>query len=78
MNAMHQHMIDAYRAVQHGTRVPPQPGRHDWQAARELTSQALARPRPRRPGPGGRLRTALRRLTGRPPTATRSEEHQPR
>ncbi|MFI1830997.1 hypothetical protein ACH41E_31840 [Streptomyces sp. NPDC020412] len=66
MNAMHQHMIDTYRATQHGTRIPPQPGRHDWQAARELTSQALTRPRP--PRPPGRLRTALRRLAGRPPT----------
>ncbi|MEU5973159.1 hypothetical protein [Streptomyces sp. NPDC047315] len=68
MNAMHQHMIDAYRATQHGTRIPPQPGRHDWQAARELVSQAQAPARTRAPRPGRRLRAALRRLAGRPPT----------
>lgn len=69
MNSMHQHMIDAYRATQHGTRIPPQPGRHDWQAARELVSQAQAPARrTRTPRPRGRLRAALRRLAGRPPT----------
>ncbi|MEU3599741.1 hypothetical protein ABZ714_13595 [Streptomyces sp. NPDC006798] len=56
MNALHQHTLDSYRASRHGAPVPPRPGDHDWQAARELTSQALlvrraARVRRRRPGP---------------------------
>lgn len=33
---MHQHMIDNYRAYQHGEQAPPQPGRHDWQVVREV------------------------------------------
>ncbi|MFF8844746.1 hypothetical protein ACF08N_18850 [Streptomyces sp. NPDC015127] len=36
MNAMHQHMIDNYRAAVHGDQAPPQPGRHDWQVIREV------------------------------------------
>ncbi|MFJ8230396.1 hypothetical protein ACIQ9E_10640 [Streptomyces sp. NPDC094448] len=48
MNALHQHMIDSYRATAHGTRLPPRPGTLDWQATRELASQApLARRRRR-------------------------------
>ncbi|MEU9983327.1 hypothetical protein [Streptomyces sp. NPDC050856] len=38
MNAMQQHMIDTYRAAQHGEPAPPPPGRDDWavlRAARE-------------------------------------------
>ncbi|MFK4227325.1 hypothetical protein [Streptomyces sp. NPDC019890] len=59
MNAMHQYMLDSYRASQHGTKAPPQPGLHDWQAARELTTHGAAR---RARHPRGRVRSALARL----------------
>ncbi|MFI5803803.1 hypothetical protein [Streptomyces sp. NPDC051561] len=36
MNASQQHLLDAYRAAQHGTPTPPAPGRHDWQTVAEL------------------------------------------
>ncbi|WP_434594329.1 hypothetical protein [Streptomyces sp. A5-4] len=36
MNATQQHMLDVYRAAQLGTTAPPAPGRHDWQAIREV------------------------------------------
>ncbi|WP_336323363.1 hypothetical protein [Streptomyces lavendofoliae] len=34
MNALHQHMIDAYRAARHGEAPPPPPGRDDVAALR--------------------------------------------
>ncbi|MCX4818464.1 hypothetical protein OG883_00775 [Streptomyces sp. NBC_01142] len=67
MNAMHQHMIDNYRAYQHGEQAPPQPGRHDWQMVREVRDyrrlQATLKPRrsPKRLRSPSRLRTALTR-----------------
>ncbi len=53
---MHQHMIDAYRSSVHGTRLPPQPGRHDWQVIRELGAEVT-----RGPGLLRSLRLLLRR-----------------
>ncbi|MGV9314950.1 hypothetical protein ACWDR0_22605 [Streptomyces sp. NPDC003691] len=63
MNALHQHMIDSYRATGHGTRIPPRPGTLDWQAARELVSQAAL---PRRRRRSLRERWAGRRGRGEP------------
>ncbi|MEU0396840.1 hypothetical protein ABZ208_29430 [Streptomyces sp. NPDC006208] len=42
MNAMHQHLLDSYRASRTGEPAPPLPGRHDREAVREL-SAALKR-----------------------------------
>ena len=63
MNAMHQHMLDSYRASQHGEQAPPLPGRHDWQVVREFRDHAemTAALRAGRPGSGG-LRRALSRV----------------
>ncbi|MET7618471.1 hypothetical protein [Streptomyces sp. NPDC005408] len=36
MNAMHQYMLDNYRAAQRGDQAPPQPGLHDVQVLREF------------------------------------------
>lgn len=36
MDAIQQHMIDSYRAAQHGELPPPLPGRHDWAVARDV------------------------------------------
>ncbi|MEV0089934.1 hypothetical protein [Streptomyces sp. NPDC050738] len=63
MNAIQQHMLDAYRASQRGEPAPPLPGRHDWQAVREFADRReftalLAGDRPL-----GRFRRALARLT---------------
>ncbi|GAA1375240.1 hypothetical protein [Streptomyces beijiangensis] len=64
MNAIQQHMLDAYRASQRGEQAPPLPGRHDWQVVREfgdhrdLTAALAAGHRPAR----GRLRRALARV----------------
>jgi hypothetical protein len=68
MDAMQQHMIDSYRAAQHGEAPPPLPGRHDWEVVREARDarrfEAVIEGRP----VNGRWRTALReRLTRRPP-----------
>ncbi|MEU9013804.1 hypothetical protein AB0D12_29375 [Streptomyces sp. NPDC048479] len=62
MNAMHQHMIDNYRAAQRGEQAPPQPGLNDWQVIRELRDYrrfqaVLAGHRSH-----GRIRAALTRL----------------
>ncbi|QGV79268.1 hypothetical protein [Streptomyces ficellus] len=49
MNALHQHMIDLYRAARLGEAPPPPPGRDDVAVLRE------ARDRHRDgPGPAGR------------------------
>jgi hypothetical protein len=37
---MHQYLVDSYQASQRGDRLPPQPGRHDWQVVRELGDHA--------------------------------------
>jgi hypothetical protein len=42
MNASQQYMLDVYRAAQLGTRTPPAPGRHDWQAVAELRDTVRA------------------------------------
>lgn len=42
MNASQQHMLDAYRAAQLGTRTPPAPGEHDWQTVAELRDTVRA------------------------------------
>ncbi|MEE1756712.1 hypothetical protein [Streptomyces sp. SP18CS02] len=56
MNAMQQHMIDAYRAAQRGEQAPPPPGEGDWAAVRSVRDyrRFLAVLSGRRPG--GRLR----------------------
>ncbi|MFF2410580.1 hypothetical protein [Streptomyces sp. NPDC058092] len=36
MNALQQHMIDSYRAAQHGEPPPPPPGRHDRSVLRTV------------------------------------------
>ncbi|WP_433916685.1 hypothetical protein [Streptomyces sp. NBC_01744] len=36
MDAIQQHMIDSYRAAQHGELPPPLPGRHDWAVVRDV------------------------------------------
>ncbi len=69
MNASQQHLLDAYRAAQHGAPVPPAPGRHDWQAVRELRDtvrddlrfRAVVAERPA----GSYLRAALARIADR-------------
>ncbi|WP_433546339.1 hypothetical protein ACQPZG_15435 [Streptomyces sp. CA-294286] len=75
MTASQQHLLDAHRAARHGTRTPPAPGRHDWQAVRELGEAARDELRFRAvvAGQPGRsfLRAALARL------ATRLRETRP-
>ncbi|MFI1888885.1 hypothetical protein [Streptomyces jumonjinensis] len=51
MNAMHQYMLDSYRTMQRGERVPPLPGSGDARVLRELS---------------GRIRAAARALARRP------------
>ncbi|MFD4940959.1 hypothetical protein ACFVYE_20515 [Streptomyces sp. NPDC058239] len=62
MDAIQQHMIDSYRAAQHGELPPPLPGRHDWGVVREARDRrrfdAVIAGRPAR----RRWRTALRAL----------------
>jgi len=36
MDIVQQHMLDSYRATQHGEPVPPPPGRHEWEVFRDL------------------------------------------
>ncbi|MGW7055665.1 hypothetical protein [Streptomyces sp. NPDC054887] len=63
MNAIQQHMIDVHRAARLATPPPPAPGRHDWQAVREVREyrrfRAVAEGRPPRTR---RLRAALAHL----------------
>lgn len=65
MDAIQQHMIDSYRAAQHGELPPPLPGRHDLTALRSLREHRrfvrVLDGRPVRPG----LRTVLARLLRR-------------
>jgi hypothetical protein len=67
MNAMHQYMLDNYRASQHGGQAPPQPGLHDWQVVREIRDyrrfQAVVTGR----RPHGRVRETLTRWLHRSP-----------
>ncbi|MFB7911320.1 hypothetical protein ACFXPX_15105 [Kitasatospora sp. NPDC059146] len=61
MNALHQHLLDSYRAAQHAEPAPPAPGTHDLavlRAARDhrrFEAVVAGRPTP------GRLRFAVRR-----------------
>ncbi|MFE3328307.1 hypothetical protein [Streptomyces sp. NPDC059176] len=65
MDAIQQHMIDAYRAAQHGELAPPLPGRHDLSVLKPVREhQRFVRVLdgcPVRPS----LRTALARLLRR-------------
>ncbi|NWF27015.1 hypothetical protein HW130_12160 [Streptomyces sp. PKU-EA00015] len=62
MNAMHQYMIDNYRAAVRGDQVPPQPGRHDRQVIREIGEyRRFRRVAACRPAEG-RVRRAVTRL----------------
>ncbi|MGW9134745.1 hypothetical protein [Streptomyces sp. NPDC055681] len=62
MDAIQQHMIDSFRAAQHGELPPPLPGRHDWAVARDVRDRrrfdAVMAGLPAR----RRWRTALREL----------------
>ncbi|MFB7369144.1 hypothetical protein ACFC0D_04815 [Streptomyces sp. NPDC056222] len=62
MNALHQYLLDSYRAEQRGERMPPMPGTHDIATLRAVCDSrrfdAVVAGRPAR----GRLRTALNRL----------------
>ncbi|MDQ0795693.1 hypothetical protein [Streptomyces sp. B1I3] len=51
MDIVQQHMLDSYRAAQHGEVPPPPPGRHDRDVLRELRRRF--RLRVERPGEGG-------------------------
>ncbi|MFD6887060.1 hypothetical protein [Streptomyces sp. NPDC059957] len=69
MTAIEQYLVDAYRASQHGTPMPPPPGRDDvavLRAARnyEQFRAVLDGASARHP-----WRSALHRLLTRPPTA---------
>ncbi|MFE5484712.1 hypothetical protein [Streptomyces sp. NPDC056527] len=61
MNALHQYLLDSYRAEQRGDRMPPVPGTHDIETLRALREarrfDAVVAGRPAR----GRLRAALGR-----------------
>lgn len=61
MSITQQHMIDAYRAAQHGGPTPPPPGAHTWTVVGELRDygrfRAVIAGRPVH----GRLRAALAR-----------------
>ncbi|WP_160159786.1 hypothetical protein [Streptomyces sp. WAC05374] len=43
MDAIQQHMIDAYRALRHGEAPPPPPGRGDLAALRAARDHHLRR-----------------------------------
>ncbi|MFE2107282.1 hypothetical protein ACFXAF_15605 [Kitasatospora sp. NPDC059463] len=62
MNALHQHLLDSYRAARHAEPAPPLPGTHDLAALRSARDhrrfEAVLAGRPAT----GRLRLALRRL----------------
>lgn len=61
MNALHQYLLDSYRAERHGERMPPVPGARDIETLRAVRDarrfDAVVAGRPAR----GRLRTALGR-----------------
>ncbi|WP_137988640.1 hypothetical protein [Streptomyces vilmorinianum] len=66
MSALHQYLLDSYRAEQRGDRLPPLPGTQDVATLRAVRDhrrfRAVVAGRPAR----GRLRTALdRRLRSR-------------
>lgn len=59
MNTNQQHLLDAYRFAQRRETAPPVPGRHDWEAVREMRDHRRAA----RKGPWP-LRRALTRVFG--------------
>ncbi|MFF3316478.1 hypothetical protein ACFYV5_13325 [Streptomyces sp. NPDC003035] len=65
MNALHQYLLDSYRAEQRGERRPPMPGNHDVAALRELRDHrrfhAVISGRPARGATWARLRAAVGR-----------------
>ncbi|MFF5706817.1 hypothetical protein ACFY7H_30670 [Streptomyces sp. NPDC012794] len=40
MTAIEQYLVDTYRATQHGTPMPPPPGRHDLAVLRAIRTEA--------------------------------------
>ncbi|MFF8275184.1 hypothetical protein ACF05T_03555 [Streptomyces lateritius] len=63
MNAMHQHLFDAYRAAQHGEPTPPPPGTHDVATLRAVRDhRRFRRVLAGRPARGGLLAAVTRRL----------------
>ena len=67
MNAMHQYMLDNYRASQHGDQAPPQPGLHDWQVVREIGDHRRVQAAVAGRGSHGRVRERLSRWLHRRP-----------
>ncbi|WP_327430622.1 hypothetical protein [Streptomyces sp. NBC_01236] len=66
MSITQQYLLDSYRARQHGEPVPPAPGSHDWQVARELRDYRQFRAVVAGHPAHGRIREALGRwLHGR-------------
>ncbi|MFD9376262.1 hypothetical protein ACFWBH_12110 [Streptomyces sp. NPDC059999] len=66
MSAIEQYLLDTYRASQHGTPMPPPPGRDDVAVIREVRDRArfhaVLAGRPAH----HRLTRAVRRLFSRP------------
>ncbi|MEU3691189.1 hypothetical protein [Streptomyces narbonensis] len=61
MNALHQYLVDTYRAARLGEPMPPAPGTHDVTVLRAVRDRRrFERVVAGRPARGG-LRTALRR-----------------
>ncbi|WP_330331146.1 hypothetical protein OHS33_16385 [Streptomyces sp. NBC_00536] len=74
MTAIEQYLIDSYRATQHGTPMPPEPGRHDLAELRAALTyerfQAVLDGRSARHPWRAALRRALDRLPRRRPHRT--------
>ncbi|MFF4607624.1 hypothetical protein ACFY12_33415 [Streptomyces sp. NPDC001339] len=80
MNATQQHLLDAYRAAQHGETAPPAPGTRTVRTVREIQQwrrfqAVIGEPEGRLAGRiAGRIRRALRAVSRRhlPADPTRS------
>ncbi|MFC5145035.1 hypothetical protein [Streptomyces aureoversilis] len=92
MNAAQQHMLDLYRAAQHGESAPPAPGTGDveayrsfrtWRAFQAVVDERVAARRARRAGlfrflrPAARLRPAAVRPPAVRPAAARPSAVRP-
>ncbi|MFJ1547811.1 hypothetical protein [Streptomyces sp. NPDC088246] len=83
MDAIQQHMIDSYRAAQHGELPPPSPGRHDWRVVREARDRRrfdaviAGRPARRRRWTALRALFTRRRRTARPGVPSRCGNSSP-
>ncbi|MGI5450390.1 hypothetical protein ACQEVM_32385 [Streptomyces sp. CA-243310] len=66
MSAIEQYLLDTYRASQHGTPMPPPPGRDDVAVIREARDRARSRAVLAGPPARRRLTRAVRRLFSRP------------